>query len=391
MRPSKIRVLVTDDSAVVRRMLTEAIASDPEIEVVGTARHGEEAVQLFKLHWPDVMVLDVEMPVMDGVETVTAVRAIDPQQPIIMFSSITTRGGQATLDALAAGANDYVTKPTGMGHAGDAWNYIRDELIPKIKLWGRIQRLRNGLSFVPASAGAEPVNARLQTPPSSTPARVGSPPAVLAHRPAAASLPIDIVAIGVSTGGPNTLADVLARLPGDFPVPIVIVQHMPAIFTRLLAERLDTVCPLHVREAIDGAVLQSGDVWVAPGNYHMSIVQQQAQRVLKITQEAHENSCRPSVDPLFRSVATVYASHAMGVVLTGMGRDGEAGSRAIHQAGGRVIVQDETSSVVWGMPRAVAQAGLADAVLDLPQIAQAMIDGARRTSVRNPVKQAAAR
>ena len=414
MSSHNIRVLMADDSAVIRRLLSEALAPDKELEVVGVGRHGGEALQLSVAQRPDVILLDVEMPVMDGVEAVVAIRKLDAHIPIIMFSSITTRGGTATLDALSAGANDYVIKPVSLGHASEAMTYIRNELIPKIKLWGRRHRRRStGMpssllapttpgfprspnmppNITPTAGAAPPAMPKSllapttpgfprspNMPPSITPTAGAAPP-TMPGKPRDPACAIEIVAIGSSTGGPNALAEVLKRIPHGFPVPIVITQHMPPVFTQLLAQRLNSICPLNVREGVEGAILKPGDVWVAPGNFHMTVQMDQADRVLHLDQKPHENSCRPAVDPLFRSVATAYGGRCLGVVLTGMGRDGEMGSKAIRQVGGRIIAQDEESSVVWGMPRAVAQAGYAGQVLPLNQIAVEIVDMVRRTQV----------
>lgn len=378
MNVNAIRVLLADDSAVTRRLLSEAMATDPELEIVGTARHGGEVVPMLPEHRPDVILLDVEMPVMDGVETVVAIRATDSQVPIVMFSSITTSGGEATLDALAAGANDYTAKPVKLGHATDAIAYIRSELIPKVKMWGRRHRIRR--------SGTKPLLTHTSPTQSTSTMTKLPPPRVNPTPKPKFSLcrtdVIEIVAIGISTGGPNALAEVLAHIGAHFPVPIVIVQHMPAVFTQLLAARLDAICPLNVREGISGAVLTPGDVWLAPGNYHMMVRNQKSDRVLEITQGPLENSCRPAVDPLFRSVAAAYGAHALGVVMTGMGRDGEDGCRAIQLSGGQIIAQDEASSTVWGMPRAVIQSGLANEVLPLSLLAHALIDRTQQAAIQ---------
>lgn len=378
MTSHPVRLLLADDSGVIRRLLTESLASDSEIKVVGAARHGGEALQLVMQLNPDVILLDVEMPVMDGVETVVEIRRRNLKTPIIMFSSITTRGGEATFDALTSGANDYITKPGSLGHAADALEYIRSELIPRVKLWGRRHQFQNAAANHPAQAvyGAiQSGSRRLMT--------------TAAARPSNAVEDIDstgIVAIGASTGGPNALAAVLGSLPCDFPAPIVVVQHMPPVFTRLMADRLNAVCSLHVREAIQGAVVEPGDVWIAPGNFHMTVKKHKGDRVLHLEQSEPEHSCRPAIDPLFRSVAATYGSRCLGVVLTGMGRDGESGSGAIRQAGGCILAQDQSSCVVWGMPRAVQQAGHADQILPLSQIAAGITEVIRSGAVRTGAK-----
>ena len=347
-----IKVLLADDSSVVRRLVSSTLNKDASIEVVQTACHGAEAVGYFTQIRPDVVILDVEMPTMDGVDAAAAIRSMDATVPIIMFSSLTTKGGEATLDALTKGASDYVTKPTGTGHASEAIRHIQTQLIPKVLSWGGKRR-----------AATNPV----ASVPGPGPGKVAS----LAKSPSA---PIEIVAIGSSTGGPNVLNDFVKEFPADFPLPVLIVQHMPPVFTRLLAERLDHSCKLKVREAVDGENLVAGHVWVAPGDKHLKVLKGRTTppRII-LGSEPPENSCRPAVDVLFRSVVDCYGAGTLGVVVTGMGKDGLLGCEQIKKCGGRVFVQDEQSSVVWGMPGAVANAGLADSVLPPVEIAQEII------------------
>lgn len=360
---SKTRILMADDSVTVRRMLSDTLATDPEIEICAIARDGKEAVNRFPMIKPDVVVLDVEMPVMDGIEAVIAIRKIDARVPIIMFSSLTMKGGQATFDALSFGATDYVTKPTKSGNMQEAVAHIRRELVPKIKHFGqrsseaRLAQGRSARTSISLQRGA--IGATSQEPPASS----NGSSAFAADR-------IDVLAIGSSTGGPNALAEVLKPLSKDFSIPILIAQHMPAMFTALLAERLSQNCSLKVREAFDGALIEPGQIWVAAGDYHLMVEKQGFRSILRLNQEAPENSCRPSVDVLFRSVAAAFRDHALAVVLTGMGCDGQKGCEHIRQAGGKVIAQDEASSVVWGMPGAVVKAGLANCVLPLSDIAK---------------------
>lgn len=388
MLTNTIRVLLADDSAVIRRLLSEAMSSETELEVVGMARHGSEALQLLPITRPDVILLDVEMPIMDGVETVAAIRKLDANIPIIMFSSITTVGGGATLDALSAGANDYATKPVKLGHASEALTYIRNELVPKIRMWGRKQHSRfskplTSLTRSPESTTGDSQAGLRPAGKSSFPGLIPSAvPRPVKLAPSSSIDPVDLVAIGVSTGGPNALFDIFTALPGEFPVPILIVQHMPPVFTGLLAARLDSISRLKVREAVNNTVIQPGEAWIAPGDFHMRVKRQRTDLILELNQSPPENSCRPAVDPLFRSVAEVFGARCLGVILTGMGRDGEEGSRAIHKAGGQIIAQDEASCVVWGMPRAVTQAGLVNAVVPLSQMAAEINDRTRRGSIQ---------
>ena len=329
MKP--IDILIVDDSAAVRRLLRLALSEDPELRVCGVAANGKIALSLLEQNIPDLVTLDIEMPEMDGLTALAQIRKLYPRLPVIMFSTLTERGAVATLDALSLGATDYVTKPTTVGDPTQAIALIKQQLIPRIKSFCRRVEV-----------------ASMQAP---------------AVRPG--HCPVELLAIGTSTGGPNALADVLATLPEDFPVPVVIVQHMPATFTRFLAERLALVCPLPVREATSGARLLQGQVWIAPGDYHMVVSGLRSCCRLQLTQSPPENSCRPSVDVLFRSAAQVFRQAVLAVVMTGMGQDGLRGAESVFAMGGRVWAQDAASSVVWGMPGFVAQHGLAERVLPL--------------------------
>ena len=339
----KPRVLVVDDSVVARHLVSTALASDGSVEVVGVAADGRVALASIDRLRPDAVTLDVDMPVMDGLETLEAIRERWPHLVVIMFSTYTARGAQVTLDALALGANDYVVKPSGTASPTEAMDRIREELLPRI------------------------LTLCLDAPADGT-----IRPTVIAEPFSPAPGPfarVDVIAIGVSTGGPTALGTVLPQLPSHLPVPVLIVQHMPPMFTRVLAERLDRTSPLHVVEAADGHVLDRGGAWIAPGDRHMTVERAGAEVRLRTDVGPRENSCRPSVDPLFRSVAETYGAHALGIVMTGMGNDGMRGARQLHEAGARVIVQDEPSSVVWGMPGFVVQCGIADAVVPLEGLA----------------------
>jgi two-component system chemotaxis response regulator CheB len=338
---SRIRVLVVDDAVVVRKLLTTVIDEDPELEVVGIAANGAIALGKIEQLKPDIVTLDVEMPEMDGISTLRAIRQRDRALPVIMFSTLTERGATATLEALALGASDYVTKPANVGSVTAAMDAVRRELIPKIKAFCR----RN----VP--------------PP---------PPLRVKVVPAPATGRCELVAIGSSTGGPNALSTVLGQLPAGFDKPIVIAQHMPAVFTRYLAQRLDGCSRIRVREAEHGDLLEPGLALVAPGDHHMSLRRTSAGVSVVLDQSAPVNFCRPSVDVLFRSAADVYGGDVLAVVLTGMGHDGRDGCAALKQRGATVIVQDQASSVVWGMPGAVHQSGLADAALPLDDVGAAI-------------------
>ncbi|HEV2971599.1 MAG TPA: chemotaxis response regulator protein-glutamate methylesterase [Pirellulales bacterium] len=347
----KARILIVDDAVVVRRLVTDVLAAEPGFEVVGAAANGRIALAKIPQVNPDLITLDMEMPEMDGLTTLREIRKLYPKLPVIMFSTLTSRGAAATLDALSFGANDYVTKPANVGSIMAGIQSVRSELVPRIR------------AFCPWCSDGEQA----------------ASPAVVAAKPVRAAPRIkvrpEIVAIGVSTGGPNALADLLPRLPADFPLPIVIVQHMPPLFTKHLATRLNSQCKFEVVEAAAGDVLRPGKALIAPGDFHMSLVKRGTQTVVHLDQSPPENSCRPSVDVLFRSVADLYGARTLGLILTGMGQDGLRGCEWIHDRGGRIVVQDEATSIVWGMPGAVSRAGLADAVVPLDRMAPA-IEGA---------------
>jgi two-component system chemotaxis response regulator CheB len=338
-----VRVLVVDDSVVVRKLLCVALAASPEVEVAGTASSGTIALAKIPQLNPDVITLDIEMPGLNGIQTLVEIRKLHPRLPVIMFSTLTERGAAITLEALSLGASDYATKPSNSESLADAIEQVRVELVAKIVgLGGRGRR-----------AAPAPVIAPL-------PRKRGS------ER-------IDLLAIGTSTGGPNALGEVIPHLPADFPVPVVVVQHMPPVFTRLLADRLNSSSPLTVREAEAGKLLEPGQVWIAPGNYHMTVGRKSAGTFLNLNQDPPENSCRPAVDVLFRSAAQSYGPNVLAVVMTGMGSDGARGAAQIREAGGEILVQDEASSVVWGMPGAVVGAGAADKICPLGDISQEIV------------------
>jgi two-component system chemotaxis response regulator CheB len=333
---------------VIRRLLSDALSSEAGLEIAGTAPNGLIALAKLNQVNPDVVILDVEMPEMDGLQMLARLRKTHPRLPVIMFSTLTQRGAAATLDALALGANDYVTKPANVGSIGAAVQSVRAELIPKIK------------TFCGGGMGAD----TLPPPPAMSVAPVRVQPRLV--RPG--SQRVDVVAIGVSTGGPNALATLLPRLPADFPVPILVVQHMPPTFTALLAQRLAAQSTIQVKEGFTGAMLTPGCVWIAPGGQHMVVEPNGANVRIRTHQGPPENSCRPAADVLFRSVSKVYGAHVLAVVLTGMGQDGLRGCEQIRAGGGQILVQDESTSVVWGMPGFVARAGLADQIVPLPQL-----------------------
>ncbi len=369
-----IRVLVVDDSAVIRRVVTDVLNEDPEIEVVGTAINGKVALEKVNELQPDLITLDVEMPEMDGLAMLSALKHGYRKVPVVMFSSLTEKSAAITIEALARGASDYVTKPAGQGNLASAMASVRAELIPKVKALCFRPNMRTGSSgHAPVSPGrpARPAPARAAVPFAAAPVPAGAAGAPAAGKPRPAAGAVDVVAIGVSTGGPNALGQVLPRLK-DLSVPVVIVQHMPPMFTKLLAEQLSNATGIKVVEGAAGMALAPGHIYIAPGDYHMVVKKEGASVKLALNQDAPENSCRPAVDVLFRSVAQVYGNHCLAVVLTGMGSDGEKGCAMLRDAGSQIIAQDQATSVVWGMPGAVARAGLADQILALGEIGSAI-------------------
>ena len=352
----KIRVLIVDDAVLVRKMLSDTMNQDPDIEVVGVAANGSIGLQKIPQVNPDIVSLDIEMPDMNGLEALDKIRETWPKLPVIMFSALTQKGATATLDALSKGATDYVTKPSKAKSLDEGIELIKNELIPKIKA---LCSERSGLNIPNNLPKPKPLVEHPEDPKKIKGVK-------RFHR-------VDVVAIGVSTGGPNALMEVLPAFPENFPVPIVLVQHMPPNFTKLLANRLDSKSNLSIKECENGDVLEPGHVYIAPGDYHMVVEQDKGDIVVRTNQAPHENSCRPATDVLFRSVAKTFGRNALAVVLTGMGQDGMRGCQDIRACGGQVLVQDEASSVVWGMPGFVVKFKLADAILPLNMIADQII------------------
>jgi two-component system, chemotaxis family, protein-glutamate methylesterase/glutaminase len=443
-----ISVLVVDDSVVVRRLITDALADDPAITVIGTAPNGRVALQKIDQLKPDLVTLDVEMPVLDGIGTLRELRKTYHRLPVIMFSTLTAAGAAATVEALTAGASDYVTKPANVGSVAESIRSVREQLVPRIHaLAGRTrgsgQAASNAArvppSFIgrpgtvqppaagpgrpssapslaagstapapvrpttgrpvppapgvipPSAPGAAPrlspsagrfgaggAGAAATGPTTTGPARTGPP--VATRGPAAGPGRIEVIAIGCSTGGPDALARVVRMLPGGLPVPVLVVQHMPPVFTRMFAERLDRASALRVVEAGADMTLSAGTVYIAPGDFHLEVTRRGATVATALSTGPPENFCRPAVDVLFRSVNRTYGRGALAVVLTGMGHDGRGGCAELARSGAEIVAQDEATSVVWGMPGSVVSAGLATAVLPLDEISTyvlAKVNGGR--------------
>ncbi|MFZ5889687.1 MAG: protein-glutamate methylesterase/protein-glutamine glutaminase [Myxococcota bacterium] len=357
----KIRVLVVDDSALVRKIVTDSLNAEGDMEVVGVASNGKIALEKLEFLKPDIVVLDLEMPELDGLSTLKRLRKDFRQLPVVVFSTLSERGAKITLDALSAGASDYLCKPSGTGSLAASKDLLHGVLAPKL----RALALR--------SLSVKTVVAQ----PKLAPVISAAPP-----RPHSND-PIELVCIGSSAGGPQALADVIPKLPRTLGVPVLIVQHMPVLFTKLLAERLAQTAQLRVVEASDGMSVEPGCVYVARGGEHMRIAARAGRTSITLDSGEPENGCRPAVDPLFRSAAALYGRGLLAVVMTGMGTDGTIGAREVRNQGGRIWAQDEESSAVWGMAGSIVKAGLADRIFKLSTLAEDLaraVEASRRVA-----------
>lgn len=366
------RVMLVDDSAVIRGLFSRSLETDPEVQVVASVGDGQMAVNTLgkdkgKI---EVIVLDIEMPRMDGLTALPELLKIDPDVPVVMASTLTARNADISLKALALGAKDYIPKPSSMRELSAAETFKR-ELLEKVKALAAARRRKTG--------AAAPARPRFTADRSTDRSGAGAPRAVTgpAAKPAAPAIqlraagrrPPQVLCIGSSTGGPQALFKLLGALPKTLRLPILLTQHMPATFTSILADHITRSTGWECVEATDGMRVQAGRVHLAPGDFHMLAERSGTGVVLRLNQDAPENFCRPAVDPMLRSAIEAWGGQALTVILTGMGHDGQKGAEALVNAGGTVIAQDEASSVVWGMPGAVARAGICTAVLPLDQIA----------------------
>jgi two-component system chemotaxis response regulator CheB len=364
-----IKVMVADDSAVIRGLITRMLEAERDIRVVASVPDGRLAIAGLQRHDVDVIVLDIEMPVMDGLTAIPALLAAAPHVKIVMASTLTLKNADISLKALAAGAADYVAKPTATREMMGTATFNR-ELVEKVRHLGAAAR----------RAGSRPRTVPGARTPVDHPAKPASRPSPVLRT--ATGVPPLAIAIGSSTGGPQALFQVLKHLESGISQPILLTQHMPPSFTTMLAAHISKQCGIVAVEAQNGMMIEGGTVYVAPGSYHMTIGRSAAGRppVIRLNQEPPENYCRPSVDPMLRSMIGVYGSRVLAVILTGMGQDGLKGCQELVLAGGTVIAQDEASSVVWGMPGAVANAGLCSAILPLdaigPRLRQAALKSA---------------
>jgi len=357
----RIRVMIVDDAVVVRGLFSRWVEAETDLEVVASLRTGREAVNQIERADPDVVVLDVDMPELDGIAALPLLLAKKRDLIVIMASTLTRRNAEISLRALSLGATDYIPKPTA-NHEIAASSSFRRDLIEKIRQLGlRAKRLRLG------SPPAAPVGAKPTA--QAKPRTAAHEPAPIVLRPMPATPP-RVLLIGSSTGGPQALNAIIAQIAGVLEhAPVLITQHMPATFTAILAEHLARIANCPVREAREGEEINAGTIYLAPGGKHMTVARRDGIAVIAIDDGALVNFCKPAVDPLFASAAEVWGPNVLALVLTGMGSDGLNGAKAIVAAGGNIVAQDEATSVVWGMPGQVASAGICSAVLPLPEIA----------------------
>ncbi|MBN1477891.1 chemotaxis response regulator protein-glutamate methylesterase [Candidatus Sumerlaeota bacterium] len=357
MSDRPVRVLVVDDSALYRKVLAELLMEIRGVEVVGRSANGKLALESIPVLRPDLLTLDLEMPEIDGLGVLEVLRVNHPEIGAIMLSSHTHTGADATMRALELGAFDFVPKPTASS-LQQGIEQIRSDLVPKVEAFA--QSLRSSARPAESLRSASP-EVRVPTHTEEI------PPSDLDARP-------KVIALGISTGGPNALAKMMPRLPVNLPVPLLIVQHMPPVFTKSLADSLNAKCAIEVREAREGEPIRPATALIAPGGKQMKISRplNGGEPVVRLTNDPPENNCRPSVDYLYRSVSYIFGPRALAVIMTGMGSDGLDGARLLKRRGARVIAQDEASSTIYGMPRAVIEEGLADAIIPLDEISSSI-------------------
>lgn len=355
VRSGQYRVMIVDDSAVIRGLMSKWLEEDPAIQVVGTAGNGKMALASMQRYDPEVIILDIEMPIMDGLTALPQFFGINPEVKVIMASTLTRRNAEVSMRALSLGASDYVSKPTSNREIASLQSF-QEELISKVINIAAANRLRNGGSAFKGRASL--IDKQF------TPVIKAGKDIKKRHFSKGKS---SVLAIGSSTGGPQALLAILKDV-GSVNIPVLITQHMPATFTKILAKHLSQSTDFDCKEAEDGDRVKNGKVYLAPGDFHMTVVEKAGQKYISLNQDAPENFCRPSIEPMFRSLVDLYGSEVFAVILTGMGHDGLEASRQLVEAGGKLIAQDEETSVVWGMPGAVCNAGLCSGVYPLNEI-----------------------
>ena len=359
LKKSSLKVLVVDDTVLYRKIIGDVLAELPGVQVVGSAHNGKAALTKINSLKPDLLTLDIEMPVMSGIEVLIQLQKLKSPVAAIMLSTLTQEGGAMTMKALELGAFDFIPKPQSGGMAENK-RAIKDTLAPIIKAFARSKEIRERLK-TGAGTGRPLKTAIKKYPVSKT---MGKSSSIS-----------EIIAIGISTGGPNALSVMLPQIPADIGVPIVVVQHMPPVFTKSLANSLDAKCKIKIKEAVNGEFLTANIAYIAPGGKQMKIMAgaDGKRRVVKITDDPPQNSCKPSADYLFDSIAHHYIGRATGVIMTGMGNDGTAGLKLMKQNGAAIIAQDKSSCVVFGMPKEPIEAGIVDVVAPLGKIAQEIV------------------
>ena len=360
----KLRVLVVDDTIVYRSCVSDILKEIPGVELAGVAHNGQIALAKVASLAPDVLTLDIEMPVMNGIEVLAELKKHHPRVGAIMLSTLTADGSEMTMKALELGAFDFILKPQS-GSLTENKKLIKERLEPMLAAYARSQAARRLVGASPLSKPTRPM------PPRPTVAAVAS----AMTNPGKKRQSSEIIAIGVSTGGPNALGQMLPMLPGNIGVPVLIVQHMPPVFTKSLAASLDKKCALTIKEAEEGEAIKANTVYIAPGGKQMKLVADAGgtHRRVHITNDPPENSCRPSVDYMFRSIADYYVGRTTAVIMTGMGSDGTKGLEILKNKGAYVIAQDEATCVVYGMPKAPTEGGLVDCVAPLGRIADEIV------------------
>lgn len=356
--------MLVDDSAVIRGIFKRVLAQESDIEVICSVSDGQMALNNLARHDVEVVILDIEMPIMDGLTALPKLMELKPDLQIIMASTLTRRNAEISIRALANGAKEYVPKPESSKELED--ESFQHDLLTKIRTLAEVKRKKAG-EILPRRTRkpTEKIEATPKPQPMSTPSTKQTTPSTLRSKSLSKA---EIITIGSSTGGPQALASVLKDFPKDIKQPILVTQHMPPTFTAILAEHLTKDCNIACKEAADGDLVKPSHVYVAPGGYHMVIASEDGKKIIRLLDEPPENFCKPSVDPMLRSVADIYGPRVLTIILTGMGSDGLKGAEVIAERGGTIIAQDEATSIVWGMPGAVSQAGLCSAILPLNEI-----------------------
>lgn len=359
-----LRVLVVDDTVVYRKAVSDVLSELPEVEVVGTASNGKIAMSKIESLKPDLLTLDIEMPEMNGIDVLARLQEQAPDVGAIVLSTLTHKGGDLTMQALELGAFDFITKPE-TDSMEESRKQIKNAISPMLKAFARRQEIKSILKGTSSTTPILQTQKRKPKAPDDVIQRMRMLSDKMRARP-------EVVGIGISTGGPKALAQMMPQLPGDINVPILIVQHMPAIFTQSLAKNLDSKCSFDVKEALDGESIRANKAYIAPGGKQMKIVAgaDGKSRIIRITDDPPENSCKPSVDYLFRSLSQHYVGRSAGVIMTGMGSDGSLGLKLMKRTGSFIVAQNEATCVVYGMPKEPVENGIVDVIAPLDKIAE---------------------